>query len=150
MPEPTSAAVLAASMHAEANRLHQQYRAGYVRAQELLRAGAEALLGGLWPSDTAAVLAAWERRRPLASTLARGCTCLDCSAIATLDAHFAALHGQPFGFTWEMVDALRMSVVGYRSGDFNGFNSWNDEQAALLEAAADCIAALLPPREAAS
>lgn len=42
-----------------------------------------------------------------------------------------ALHGQPFGFTWEDVDTLRESPP--------------DES--LLDAIADRVAALLPPRE---
>jgi hypothetical protein len=46
-----------------------------------------------------------------------------------------ALHGQPFGFTWDDVDALREAEVHA-----------NDER---VSAVADRIAALLPPREAA-
>lgn len=52
-----------------------------------------------------------------------------------------ALHGQPFGFTWEYVDAIRAAADYY---------DWDDRSRALkakCEAAAECIAALLPPRQ---
>ena len=47
-----------------------------------------------------------------------------------------ALHGQPFGFTWEDVDGLRMVAQSHEA-----FGS-------AIEDVADRIAALLPPREA--
>jgi len=55
-----------------------------------------------------------------------------------------ALYGQPFGFTWEDVDALRR-VAGL-SG--HGVRCAEDEAAVSLAlAAATKLAALLPPRE---
>ena len=47
------------------------------------------------------------------------------------------LHGQPFGFTWEDVDALSFR------GD--GYDECHDQD--RLESLADRIAALLPPKE---
>ena len=53
-----------------------------------------------------------------------------------------ALHGQPFGFTWDDVDDLREIAPGFHHrGD-------GQVERALLDLA-DRIAALLPPREAA-
>lgn len=47
-----------------------------------------------------------------------------------------ALHGQPFGFTWDDVDLLRTRVMERAR-----------EDTALLASLADRIAALLAPRE---
>jgi hypothetical protein len=47
-----------------------------------------------------------------------------------------ALHGQPFGFTWEDVDAIRTTATYLHDG--------GEDQ---LHAIADRIEALLPPRE---
>jgi hypothetical protein len=49
-----------------------------------------------------------------------------------------ALHGQPFGFTWEDVDWLIWQEGGYPYGP--------EFQAAFARSLADRIAALLPPR----
>lgn len=49
-----------------------------------------------------------------------------------------ALHGQSFGFTWEMVFALQRAASRLPESDL--------DEAVLREAAA-CIASLLPPRE---
>jgi hypothetical protein len=46
------------------------------------------------------------------------------------------LHGQPFGFTWEMLRAIQLKTV--RDGTPEAF---------LVAAACERIAALLPPRE---
>lgn len=54
------------------------------------------------------------------------------------------LHGQPFGFTWEDVDALRR---GHAEEHGSGcVASLGDPPCSLLSLA-DRIAALLPPRE---
>lgn len=55
------------------------------------------------------------------------------------------LHGQPFGFTWEMHDALRFCAARTRAHD--GPSGTDGNYAALCDEAADRIAALLPPRE---
>lgn len=49
---------------------------------------------------------------------------------------------QPFGFTWEMVDALRLCA-------FDTEASRTDEAWELAEAAVERVASLLPPREGA-
>lgn len=74
-------------------------------------------------------------------------------------AHAAtALHGQPFGFTWEDVDALHTTINGYhrRNEDLEerlDEGPWvrngiilNQGSIEMLEALTDRIAALLPPR----
>jgi hypothetical protein len=53
-----------------------------------------------------------------------------------------ALHGQPFGFTHDMADALRRAI-GRRVEWMQPI----DDDTLLLQAIADRIAALLPPRE---
>lgn len=50
-----------------------------------------------------------------------------------------ALYGQPFGFTWEMVEALR------HGGEWGAWRSDDNED--ILRSIADRIAALLPPLE---
>jgi hypothetical protein len=52
-----------------------------------------------------------------------------------------ALHGQPFGFTWEMVDAIEALA---RTVEKNGGATWVE----IGRAAASRIAALLPSRDA--
>jgi hypothetical protein len=54
-----------------------------------------------------------------------------------------ALHGQPFGFTWDDVDAIRHAAKMARTWD----EVVGDPD--VLDGLADRIAALLPPREAA-
>lgn len=56
-----------------------------------------------------------------------------------------ALHGQPFGFTWEMVDALREALV--RSEGNDHADQWMGERGRLAFTALENLAALLPPRE---
>lgn len=73
----------------------------------------------------------------------------------------ACLHGQPFGFTWADVDALRESVAHHagRRDDIRPINptdaakaradaarKWHHGLVCILEPLADRIAALLPPR----
>jgi hypothetical protein len=64
-----------------------------------------------------------------------------------------ALHGNPFGFTWEMVDALR-SLLADAAAWHSGFDSSDEireiinSSFRLADTAVDNIAALLPPREA--
>lgn len=63
-----------------------------------------------------------------------------------------ALDGQPFGFTWEMVDALRKAVDALyveATEYMTVVERWNVEtpEMQLASEAADRIAALLPPRE---
>lgn len=55
------------------------------------------------------------------------------------------LRGQPFGFTWEMVDALRMVTPAEPE-------TWHDAYAYRheLRAAVERVAALLPPRDGAA
>ena len=63
------------------------------------------------------------------------------------DAHgvaAACLYGKPFGFTWEMVDAVRESAHG---GRFVFSEEGAKRLTELTLAAADRIEALLPPRE---
>lgn len=48
-----------------------------------------------------------------------------------------ALHGQPFGFTWDDVDALRATAAVFGGGGAGP----------TLSSLADRITALLPPRE---
>lgn len=55
-----------------------------------------------------------------------------------------ALHGQPFGFTWEDVDALRWAA-GFAVGT-SVTTDYTREKSARLSYLADRIAALLPPR----
>ncbi len=67
-----------------------------------------------------------------------------------------ALHGQPFGFTWEMVDAIRdagrrldghfVSATSHPPGSMIP-RAYAAGPGAYLSAIADRIAALLPPRE---
>jgi hypothetical protein len=62
-----------------------------------------------------------------------------------------ALHGQPFGFTWEDVDLLRDDLTGEHDWAWEGdqrvdCGEFGDVKAARLALAAK-IAALLPPRE---
>lgn len=54
------------------------------------------------------------------------------------------LHNQPFGFTWGDVDLLRATAQYVVRGD--RLNLWGRE-ADRLNALADRIAALLPPRQ---
>lgn len=56
-----------------------------------------------------------------------------------------ALHGQPFGFTWEDVDALRRCADAIEGADGGYFDAGSED----LRAVADRIAALLPPRHGA-
>lgn len=56
-----------------------------------------------------------------------------------------ALHGQPFGYTWEMVDAIRECARTHDAE--HGDGPIADAVVAQARAAADRIAALLPPRE---
>jgi hypothetical protein len=61
-----------------------------------------------------------------------------CHALAAL-----CLHGQPFGLTWDHVDALRACADDSES-------EWNEPRPhwiGVTRAAADLIAALLPPRK---
>lgn len=53
-----------------------------------------------------------------------------------------ALHGQPFGFTWEDVDALHLELAEEWSGD----TGEAFPHVARLRSLADRIAALLPRR----
>jgi hypothetical protein len=55
-----------------------------------------------------------------------------------------ALHGQPYGFTWEDVDALRLTLSLAAMGSSDGEDADACGRASSL---ADRIAALLPPRE---
>ena len=63
------------------------------------------------------------------------------------------LHGQSFGFTWEDVDAIRVAADVLDAE--HGFDHEHEPidhglrypMALLADAAADVIAALLPPRE---
>lgn len=55
-----------------------------------------------------------------------------------------ALHGQPFGFTWEDVDVLRRVSHAYDLAIGRGVF---DEITARHSSVADRIASLLPPRE---
>lgn len=52
-----------------------------------------------------------------------------------------ALYGQPYGFTWEMVDALE-SAASRLERDLG----LTDEYTVACNRAIACIAALLPPR----
>lgn len=63
----------------------------------------------------------------------------DLQAVAAL-----CLYGQPFGFGWEDVEALRHAAAGYLSGDFIG--RAGPDAGVALDSLADRIAALLPPR----
>lgn len=56
-----------------------------------------------------------------------------------------ALHGQPFGFTWADVDAIRREVSLIRSETSPRMQ--DDPATARQSTIADRIAALLPPRE---
>jgi hypothetical protein len=62
-----------------------------------------------------------------------------------------ALYGQPYGFTWEMVDALEEMIGGYGSGTV-GRDGWpvlteeEEEAISRARAAVAHLAALLPPR----
>lgn len=56
-----------------------------------------------------------------------------------------ALHGQPFGFTWGDVDWIR-AAAGQLLDEFDRLRA---DHATGLNAIADRIAALLPPRESA-
>lgn len=62
-------------------------------------------------------------------------------ALAALAPAALALRGQPFGFTWEMVDALRECVNGRRWAEIHA------DRRAAANGAINRIAALLPPRE---
>lgn len=58
------------------------------------------------------------------------------------DRHAAAalcLHGQPFGFTWKDVDALRWALEFVMPPD-------GDDRSLALRSLADRVGALLPPR----
>ncbi len=57
-----------------------------------------------------------------------------------------ALHGHPFGFTWEMVRALR-SILDRARGEPECLPEWAAEDEELAGAAIANIEALLPPRE---
>jgi len=61
------------------------------------------------------------------------------------------LRGQPFGFTWEMVDALDEAVsdiwaAGHEFDVGDDANAATKQRAAMVETIRDLIAALLPPR----
>lgn len=56
-----------------------------------------------------------------------------------------ALHGQPFGFTWEDVDALQRVIDDYDPTNFPQPSSGVPRRVLVLLRAR--IAALLPPRE---
>lgn len=62
-----------------------------------------------------------------------------------------ALHGQPFGFTWEDVDAI-YRIMGAAEDPSRWYGATTVEDRAAVEHAASRaaarIAALLPPREA--
>ena len=58
-----------------------------------------------------------------------------------------ALHGQPFGFTWEDVDALRYMAEREIYADKYGEQGANAEYGHELNRIAGRIAALLPPRQ---
>ena len=69
----------------------------------------------------------------------------DLHALAAL-----ALHGQPFGFTWEDVDALRYDAEQARRLAVLHAGRWYGDMHELevrLSSIADRIAALLPPRD---
>ena len=61
-----------------------------------------------------------------------------------------ALHGQPFGCTWAMVDAIRECANGLRRLADDTYNEAATADAyrtaETAEQAADHLAALLPPR----
>lgn len=54
------------------------------------------------------------------------------------------LHGQPFGFTWADVDAIR-DLLAEHEGD--SFHPLPQDERDRVRSLADRIAALLPPRE---
>lgn len=62
-----------------------------------------------------------------------------------------ALHGQPFGFTWEDVEVLRIAARHEYNEARRGMGDTYDpllaHGARRIESIADRIAALLPPRE---
>lgn len=68
-------------------------------------------------------------------------------ALAALCLQALAIQQQPFGFTWEDVDALRSAKAT------EPYGPWADEEVpsetARLQSLADRIAAMLPPRMAA-
>lgn len=75
----------------------------------------------------------WESARFL------GAEYLDAHAVAAL-----ALHGQPFGFTWEDIATLDIAVGATAALQAHGW----EQEAAHLKTLRARIAALLPPREA--
>jgi hypothetical protein len=63
-----------------------------------------------------------------------------------LDVAALALHGQPFGFTWADVDAIR-GAADEAEQEARPYPSGIPEARAPFDSLADRIAALLPPRE---
>lgn len=93
------------------------------------------------PRLPAADLAWWESNKLVFRGNEAGCECCNCFGIPRLVVAALALHDR---ITWEMVDALRESSE--RTADYDQGNDALQEVADRVDAVADLLESLLPPR----